>query len=81
VTHSDPSGIGHIGSSKKLKKASQWGLEKYAQHLHADARFLEHQDRSRLTGISGHDKPEHPVTIGRNDWSRLTRIAGHDKPE
>ena len=35
VTHSDPSGIGHVGSSKKLKKASPSGLEKYAQHLHA----------------------------------------------
>jgi hypothetical protein len=31
--------------------------------------------------MCGHDKPEHPVTIDRNDRSRSTRIAGHDKPE
>jgi hypothetical protein len=62
------------------------GLDKYAQRLHAalvipaaspDHRFQRNDtpkggsfERSRQTGISGHDKPEWVVTIGQNDRSR-----------
>ena len=31
-----------------------------------------------MTGISGHDKPESPVTIRRNDRSRSTGIPNRD---
>jgi hypothetical protein len=34
-THSDPSGIGHVGSSKKLVRLARLGWDKNAQHLHA----------------------------------------------
>jgi hypothetical protein len=32
------------------------------------------RNRSRSAGMTGHDKPESSVTIGRNDRSRSTRI-------
>ena len=74
VTHSDPSGIGHVGSSKKLKEASPYGLGKICA---APARGLPdfwsirigHDNQntwSRSAGMTGHDKPESPVTIDRN---------------
>jgi hypothetical protein len=40
VTHSDPSGIGHVGSSEKLVRLARRGVDKYAQLLHAAAMIL-----------------------------------------
>lgn len=36
LTHSDPSGIGHVGSSEKnQRRLARMGWDKYAQLLHA----------------------------------------------
>ena len=43
--------------------------------------FSTRANQRGATNISGHDRPESPVTMNQNDRSLSAGITDHDKPE